>query len=51
MKKTRTETILEMENIRKRTGSTDLSVINRVQEIEERISDVEDTIEEINISV
>jgi uncharacterized coiled-coil protein SlyX len=35
----------------KRTGITDVSITNRIQELEERISRVEDTIEEINISV
>ena len=38
---------LEMENLGKQTGITDASITNRIQEIEERISGVEDTIEEI----
>ena len=42
---------LEMENLGKRTGTTDTSIINRIQEIEERISDAEDTIENIDITV
>jgi hypothetical protein len=37
-----------MENLRKRSGATDASIINKIQEMEERISDVEDTIEDIN---
>ena len=51
IKKTQIETILEMENLGKRTGTTDVSITNRIQEMEERISDVEDTIEESDISV
>ena len=40
------ETYLEMENLGKRSGITDGSDTNRIQEIEERISGIEDTIEE-----
>ena len=40
-----------MENIGKRTGTTDASITNRIQETEERISGVEDTIEDNDISV
>jgi hypothetical protein len=43
MKKSQTEEILKMENLRKRTGTTDASTTNRIQEMEERISGVEDT--------
>ena len=46
IKKTQTEGILEMKNLGKRTGTTDASITNRIQETEEIISDVEDTIEE-----
>ena len=45
IKKTQTEGILEMENLGKRIGTADLSIISRLQEMEERISGVEDTIE------
>ena len=45
IKKTQTEGILEMENLVKRIGTADLSIISRLQEMEERISGVEDTIE------
>ena len=48
MKKTQTEKRLDMENLGKRTGTTKTSITNRIQEIEERISDTEDTTEEIN---
>ena len=37
-----------MENLGKRTETTESSLTNRIQEIEERISDYEDTIEKIN---
>jgi hypothetical protein len=45
IKKTQTEGILEIENLVKRIGTADLSIISRLQEMEERISGVEDTIE------
>jgi hypothetical protein len=40
--------ILEMGNLRKRTGTIDISITSRIQEMEARISVIEDTIEEIN---
>lgn len=40
-----------MENLGKRTGTIDISSTNIIQEMQERISDIEDTIDEINISV
>ena len=46
IKKTQMEANPEMENIGKRSGITDVSITNRIQEIEERISGVEDTVEE-----
>ena len=45
MKKTQTENWLDMENLGKRTETAESSITNRIQEIEERISDSEDTIE------
>ena len=48
MKKTQTEGQLEMENQGKWTETTESSIINRIEEIEERISDSEETIEKIN---
>ena len=48
MKKTQTKGMLGMENLGKPMGTTETSITNRIQEIEERISDTEDTIEEIN---
>jgi hypothetical protein len=41
------EANLKMENLGKRSGITDVSITNRIQEICERISGVEDTIKEI----
>ena len=40
-----------MENLGKRTGTAKTSITNRIQEIEERISDTEDTIEDINLLI
>ena len=37
-----------MENLGKRTETTESSITNRIQEMEERISESEDTIEKIN---
>ena len=48
MKKTQTEGKLHMENLSKRIGTAETSITNRIQEIEERISDTKDTGEEIN---
>ena len=46
IKETQYEGVLEMENLVKRTATT-----NRIQEVEERISGWENTIEEIDMSV
>ena len=46
-----TEGILEMEHLGKRTGTTGASIINRIQELEERMSCIEDTIEGIDTAV
>jgi hypothetical protein len=45
------ETNLEIENLGKRSGITEVSTTNRIQKIEERISGVEDTVEEIDTTV
>ena len=45
------EANLEMENLGKRSRNTDVSISNRIQQVEERISGVGDTIEEINTTV
>ena len=39
------------ENLRKRSGATDISITNRVQEIEERVSGEEDSIKDANKTV
>ena len=51
IKKTQMEANLEMENLGKRSGITDVSITNRTQEIEERIAGVEDTVEEIDTTM
>jgi hypothetical protein len=43
--------MLEMENLRKRTGTPNINITNKIQEMEERISGIENTIEEMNTSV
>jgi hypothetical protein len=40
-----------MENLGKKSGVTDASITNRVQEIEERISGVEDIKEDIDTKI
>ena len=42
---------LELENLGKRIGTTNASIINRIQEIKERISHMENTIVESYASV
>jgi hypothetical protein len=51
IKKSQRETILEIENLGKRSGIIDTGITNRVQEIQERISGAEDTIENIDTTV
>ena len=48
MKKIQKEAALEMDNLGKRSGVTDASITNRIQEVEERISGIEYTIENID---
>jgi hypothetical protein len=48
IKKSQRETTLKLENIGKISGVIDASITNRIQEIEERISGAEDTIENID---
>ena len=45
IKKSQTETTLEIENLGKRSGIIDAGINNRRQEVEDRISSAEDTIE------
>ena len=51
LKKTQRDTALELENLEKRAGVRDASITNRIQEIEERISGIEDAIEDIDTTV
>jgi hypothetical protein len=51
IKTTQMEGTLEMENLVKRSEITDVSITNRIQHIEERISGVEDTLEDIDTNV
>ena len=39
---------MEIENLGKKSGIIDASISNRIQEMEERISGAEDSIEDIN---
>jgi chromosome segregation ATPase len=47
IKKSQRETTLELEILGKKSGNTDVSINNKIQEMEERISGVEDTTENI----
>ena len=49
--KTQMEANLEMENLGKRSGIIDVSITNRIQEIEERILGVEDMVEDTDTTV
>jgi hypothetical protein len=51
IKKSQRETALELENLGERSGVIDASITNRTQEIEERNSGAEDTIENIDTTV
>lgn len=46
VKKTQTEGNLEVENVGTQTGTSEVSLTNRTQEMEERIPGIEDTIKE-----
>jgi hypothetical protein len=51
IKKSQRETSLEIENLGKKSKEArDANITNRTQEIEERISSADDTIENINIT-
>jgi hypothetical protein len=51
IKKSQMEVTLEMDNSRKRTGTTEVSITNRIQEMKKRISGIENTIEDTDTSV
>jgi hypothetical protein len=47
IKKTQTETILEMEDLGKRSRTTDTNITIRIQEMEERITGIEEMVSEL----
>jgi hypothetical protein len=51
IRKSQRKTTLELENLGKRSGVIDASITNRIQEIEERLSGAEDTLENIDTTV
>jgi chromosome segregation ATPase len=51
IKKSQRETTLEPENLGKRSRVIDASITNRIQEIEEKISGTEDSIENIDTTI
>jgi hypothetical protein len=51
LKNSQSERTPEMKNLGKRAGITDASITNRIEEIEERLSGVENTIEDIDTTV
>jgi len=51
IKKSQRETTLDIENLGKRSGVIDASITNIIQEIEERLSRTEDTIENTNTAI
>jgi predicted nucleic acid-binding Zn-ribbon protein len=51
IKKTQSEATLEIESLGKKSGNIDVSISNRIQEMEERISGTEDYIENISITI
>ena len=51
IKKTQNEATLEIETLGKKSGTIDASISNRIQEMEERISVAEDSIENIGTTI
>jgi hypothetical protein len=51
IKKTPSEATLEIETLGKKSGTIDSSISNRIQEMEERISGAEDSIENISTTI
>ena len=51
IKKPQRETTLELESLGRRSGVIEASITNRIQEIEERISGAENTIENIDTRI
>jgi predicted nucleic acid-binding Zn-ribbon protein len=51
IKKTQSEATLEIETLGKKSENIDASISNRIQEIEERVSGAEDSIENIGTTI
>ena len=51
IKKTQSEAMLEIETLGKKSGTIDASISNRIQEMEERISGAEDSIDNIGTTI
>jgi uncharacterized coiled-coil DUF342 family protein len=51
IKKTHSEATMEIETQRKKSGTIDASITNRIQEMEERISGAEDSVENISTTI
>ncbi len=51
IKKTQREAALEIENLRKKSGTIDARISNRIQEMEDGISGAEDSIENISTTI
>ena len=51
IKKTQSETTLEMETLGKKSGTIDVSISNRIQEMEERISGAENSTENMDTMI
>jgi hypothetical protein len=51
IKKSQRETTLEIEILGKKSGIIDVSISNRIQEMEERISGAEDSIENMGTTI
>ena len=51
IKKPQSKETLEIEYLGKKSGTIDVSISNRIQEMEERISDAEDSIENIDTTI
>jgi predicted nucleic acid-binding Zn-ribbon protein len=51
IKKTQSKATLEIETLGKKSGSIDANISNRIQEMEERISGAEDSIENIGTTI
>jgi cell division protein FtsL len=51
MKKTQRETTLEIETLGKKSATIDVSISNRIQKMEERISGAEDSTENMDTTI